>query len=232
MIIVYLLMALTIVLSLITVTLQTKEFLGMKFLIKALASFSFMAMSLAAIALLPKIEIWHICIIVGLLFGLMGDIFLGVKGIVKEEYIEPLFLAGLLFFLVGHIIYIIVFFSIASSYVWQLFAILVLFPIIMFVLIKKKAIQPGKASFPMIIYAGIIALMFVGALNYIIISKGTTKGIMIFVGAMLFTLSDLLLAFYNFKDFGNNLLLKNTIAFTYMPAYFTAQTFFVLAMVL
>lgn len=232
MIIVYVLMALTIVLSIITVTLQTKAYLGMKFLIKSLASFSFMAMALAAIALLPKVEIWHICVIAALLFGLMGDIFLGTKGIVREEYIEPLLLAGLLFFLVGHIIYIIVFMTIINSYVIYLFAIVIVFPLIIYVLMKKNFIEPKKATLPIIMYSSIIALMFVAALNFIIATKGSTKGVLVFVGAVLFTLSDLLLVFYNFRDFGNNLLIKNTIAFVYMPTYYVAQTLFVLAMVL
>lgn len=231
--VIFIFMALTIVLSIITVILQTKGHFGKKFVIKAIASFCFMIMGFTALTFVDKILTWHIGVLAGLLFGLMGDVFLATKGIVKGEYLQPMLLAGLLFFLTGHLVYIVVFLSLAGGFVYPLIAVLALLPTIVFILIKTKVIQPKpKAAIaPIMLYAVVIGLMLVSALNYIVLTKASTQGIIILIGAILFTLSDLLLGMYNFGNLDNRISLKNTIAFIYMPAYYIAQTLFALSII-
>lgn len=233
MIFVYVLMAVTAILSIITVILQTKGRFGLKFLIKGLASFAFMAMGFVALTIVDNIEIWQIGIILGLLFGLMGDVFLCTNGVVKDEYVQPLLLAGLLFFLTGHIIYIVVFLSLTGSFVYWLFAITVILLVVVSSLINTKVIQPKpkQAVVPIMIYTLIIGLMLSSAINYIIATNASTKSIIILIGAILFTLSDLLLGIYNFGNLDNKPAKKNIIAFIYMPAYYIAQTLFVLSII-
>ncbi|MDD4315647.1 MAG: lysoplasmalogenase [Clostridia bacterium] len=230
--IVYILMALAIALSITTVSFQNKGYLGVKFLLKALASFSFMAMGLAAVSMLPRIENWHVCVLAALLCGLMGDVFLSTRGIVKSEYVEPLLLAGMLFFLIGHIIYIIVFLSLAKSFIAWLAVFLAVIPIIIFLLIKRGAMSPSKAKLPVLVYSFIIGGMFLVALNYILKTRASAQAVIIFVGAILFMLSDLLLGFYNFGNFEKDSLKGHVVAFVYLPTYYIAQTLFALSMVI
>lgn len=226
MIIIYILMALAISLSIVTVIIQTKGIIEIKFLIKSIASFCFLAMGIVAVWLADNLEIWHIAIVVALLCGLMGDIFLATDGLVKKEYLEPLLLVGLLFFLIGHVIYIIVYFSIADSFNLLFLIIVGIFPLIMFGIIKTKFMEPKKAILPIIIYSAIIGLMVATATNLFVGSSFSKQSTLIFIGALLFTCSDLLLAFYNF----GNRKKCNILAYIYMPAYYIAQTLFVLAM--
>lgn len=231
MLFVYMLMALTIALSITTVSFQNKGYLGVKFLLKALSSFGFMAMGLAAIALLPKVENLHICILAALLFGLLGDFFLSLRGIAKTEYVEPILLAGMLFFLLGHIIYVIVFLALAGGFIPWLAPLLLVIPLLVFLLMRTGAISPTMAKTPILIYSFIIGAMFVSALNFLLKIPGP-RSTAVFIGSILFMLSDLLLGFYNYGKFEKDSLKGNVVAFIYLPAYYIAQTLFVLSMVL
>lgn len=226
MVLVYFIMAVTIILSFVTVYTQTKGYMGTRFLLKILSSFSFMIMAFVAIAVVGKVELWHILILTGLLFGLLGDVFLGTKGIVTERYIEPLLLFGLIFFLIGHIFYIYVFITIAQSFLLWLLILIIVLPIVVFGMIKIGVMNPKRATIPIYFYSLIIGLMLISAINYIVTTTFTAKSIVIIIGALLFTLSDLLLGIYNFGNIKEKT--KARVAFVYMPSYFIAQTLFAL----
>jgi uncharacterized membrane protein YhhN len=231
MLFVYVLMAMTIALSITTVSFQNKGLLGVKFLLKALASFSFMAMGLAALALLEKVEPLHICIVAALLFGMLGDFFLSLRGIAKKEYVEPILLAGMLFFLIGHVIYIIVFLTLAKGFIVWLAAFLFVVPLGVYMLLKSGKISPDMPKPPILIYSLIIGAMFITALNFLLKAR-SAAAVVVFVGSILFMLSDLLLGFYNYGKFEKDSPKGNFIAFIYLPAYYVAQTLYVLSMVI
>ncbi len=229
----FIFMAITIALAIATAYVQEKGLFGIKFLIKSLASFSFMIMGFIALFIARRVEVWHIGIMIGLLFGLMGDVFLATNGIVEERLMLPLQLGGVLFFLLGHIAYIVTFQSMIANFNLWFLLIFIAFPIIIYTLIKRGIIpcRPKKAIVPMIAYAIIIGAMFAWAINLLVDSQFSTQGIIIFIGAFLFTLSDMLLTFYYFCDFDGKKRRKNIIAFIYMPAYYIAQTLFALAII-
>lgn len=227
---IYTVITITILLSFVTVTLQVQQKHSLRFISKCLASLGFMAAAFLALSTQNKVETWHFAIVAALLLGLMGDVFLGTKELIKKEFEDPLMLGGLIFFLLGHIAYILVFSLTAARFNYWMLALLAVFPIVIYSLIKFKAIEPGKASIPMIVYSLVIGAMAVAAINYLAESL-SLKGWLIFIGAVLFCLSDTLLAFYNFKSFKNPNN-KQILSYIYLPAYYTAQSLFALVLAL
>lgn len=226
----YFFCALAVVLSIVTIIMQNKGLFGVKFLVKSLASFSFLTAGLIALLSPDTINKWQILIVVGLAFGLMGDIFLATKRVVKDELVDVLLLAGLIFFALGHVIYIAVFIILSGSYIYPLFALIAIFPIIMFLMIKKGAIAPGRAKIPILAYTVVIGVMLTLALSYMITSDFSVRGIVFFCAAVLFMASDTLLGFYNFGKEG--VRFSDTISAIYMPFYYIAQALFAISIIL
>ncbi len=106
---------------------------------------------IVAIAILyPAIETnYKIFVIAGLLFSLVGDMFL----IFPEKH----FIKGLLTFLIGHVLYIIAFMVSAGIHYTEW----IYLPIIIISIFYLKTIlsHTGKKTIPVIIYILIIAIM-------------------------------------------------------------------------
>lgn len=135
-------------------------------------------------------------IFAGLLFGLFGDCFL------MFVHVDPnFFIYGLISFLVGHILYITAFYL---DYKWQsniekkssLLALVVfgIFCIGFYLYLRPYL---GSLKIPVMIYAFVISLMAVMAVN----RKGRVNTLsfnLIFYGAILFLISDSILAYNKF----------------------------------
>lgn len=132
---------------------------------------------------------YNYIIITGLLFSLVGDTILMIEAV-------NLFLQGLIFFLFAQISYA---FAFAINYhfeVWNIFvaAGLLAVIIIFYNIIKKKA--AGKA-YLVLIYMIVISVMVylaIGRLN----DGVSAKGLLVAIGALLFLVSDVLLAVNEF----------------------------------
>lgn len=133
-------------------------------------------------------EKYKIFILVGLLFSLIGDVFL----IFPERH----FTKGLIAFLVGHIFYIFAF-LIPQRFN---FTVWIFLPIVLLSILYLKIILPysGKKTLPVIIYIVIIAIMGWTALErfHNIQTFGTLFAA---IGAVLFMLSDSILAYNKFR---------------------------------
>ena len=149
---------------------------------------------------------YKIFILAGLVLSLFGDIFL--------IYPEQHFKKGLTAFLIGHIFYIIAF--VVSGGVH--FTAWIFLPVTLGGILYLQSILPysGKMKIPIIVYVIIIASMgwiAIERLNYI-----TTIGtILAAIGAVLFMISDAVLALNKFKKpfISAELIILTT--------YFTAQ---------
>jgi uncharacterized membrane protein YhhN len=154
-------------------------------------------------------------IFLGLAFGLIGDSLL-----MFEQKHETFFIGGLIAFLLGHIAYITAFYI---DYKWQtkiqkkatLIAIAMLgLYCIGFYLVLSPTL--GSLKIPVMIYAVVISLMTIMAVN----RKGRVNSVsfnLIFFGALLFVLSDSILAYNRFV---NPLLLSGVLI---MLPYTVAQ---------
>ena len=159
-------------------------------------------------------EKYKIFILVGLLFSLIGDVFL----IFPERY----FTKGLIAFLVGHIFYIFAF-LVPNGFN---FTIWIFLPIVLLSILYLKIILPysGKKTLPIIIYIVIIAIMGWTALEgfYTVQTMGTLFAA---IGAILFMLSDSILAYNKFRKqfYSAELIILST--------YYTAQWLLALSIV-
>jgi len=135
-------------------------------------------------------------IFAGLFFGLIGDTFL------MFTYIEPnFFMFGLTAFLIGHLLYISAFYidykwkpAIEKTATWIALIVFGLFCLGFYLLLRPHL---GEMKIPVMVYAFVISMMAIMAVN----RKGRVNSFsfkFIFYGAILFLISDSLLAYNKF----------------------------------
>lgn len=176
---------------------------------KFVASGSFLAIGLPALGASP----FHTWMVIGLVFGAIGDIALLGRS-------TRAFVGGLAAFLVGHLAYVIAFAHVESPAYWIIYAGRFGMIAIAGGAYSLRWLWPhlGALKTPVILYVIAIVLMVLGAF-----SIRSTGGLpaperdMLALGAALFFLSDLAVARERFvaRDFKNKLL--------GLPAYFAAQ---------
>ncbi|MES2418815.1 MAG: lysoplasmalogenase [Bacteroidota bacterium] len=132
----------------------------------------------------------------GLVFGLMGDVCL----MFQDQ--DPLFfIYGLISFLIGHIFYITAFYldyisnpKLGKNYTRWAIGIFGLFCLTFYLVLRPHL---GEMQIPVLVYALVISLMAIMAVNrYGRINSLSFK--LVFIGAILFLISDSLLAFDKF----------------------------------
>ncbi|MBW1780623.1 MAG: lysoplasmalogenase [Deltaproteobacteria bacterium] len=126
-------------------------------------------------------------LLIGLLFCLGGDVFLALPQ-------ENMFRLGLVFFLIGHIFYVIAFFTTAHINMWTGWGTLIvlIFSIWIYLWLKPHL---GTMSIPVLAYVVVITTMLSGAWS--VLGDATVDGIgriMIFSGASCFYISDVFVA--------------------------------------
>lgn len=144
-------------------------------------------------------------IISGLLFSLAGDIFLMLP--------SDKFIAGLVAFLIAHLFYIAAFASETGSLMWWPIVPLFVYSIVIYSVIAKSL---GKQKIPVIFYFLVIMIMAWLAWERWALT-GQTASLLAFVGALLFVISDTILAVNRFgKEFVSSRLFN-------LSTYFAAQ---------
>jgi len=151
-------------------------------------------------------------VLAGLLLCLSGDIFLALPQ-------GRMFLYGLICFLLGHLLYIIGFFSAAGVNQWTWIGLLTVLVISLRVYVWL-APYLGVMKRPVMLYVIVITVMVCGAWSVLGSPRLALTGrIMVFVGALTFYLSDIFVARDRFvrKEFLNRLI--------GLPLYYTGQFF-------
>jgi uncharacterized membrane protein YhhN len=133
------------------------------------------------------ISAYYHLLLLGLLFCLMGDVFLALPQ-------NKMFLLGLVSFLVGHIFYIIGFFSVARITTWTWLGTFIVLVISGYVYFWLKP-HLGTMKVPVLVYIIVITLMLSGAWSILGESNLALLGrVMVFSGASCFYVSDLYVA--------------------------------------
>ena len=148
-------------------------------------------------------------IIIGLVFSLLGDLYL----LFPEKY----FTNGLYSFLAAHILYILAFNQGINTYCYAL-----LLPIIVYIFIVAKYLKPklGGMKYPGFGYILIISIMLFSALN---MDYQFGQISFVGIGAILFAISDTTLAF---NKFYKKFIFAEPII---LSTYFIAQLFFAMS---
>lgn len=149
-------------------------------------------------------------LLVGLIFCLGGDVFLALPQ-------KRMFLLGLISFLIGHLLYVIAFFSAAEIGQWTWIGTLVAMVISGWVYLWLRP-HLGAMNGPVLLYIIVITAMLSGAWSILGDSSLTLTGrVMIFGGAVLFYFSDIFVA----RDrFLKNSFLNRLVG---LPMYYAGQ---------
>ena len=161
----------------------------------------------------------HWMLIVGLLFGCLGDIFL-----IKTD--EKSFLCGLISFFLCHVSYLILFLSkldLSRVNPWLLIAIIPYMLLIHTIYSRLKEYVPKEMIVPVKAYMVIIVSMsFVALLRYD--PNHLNHFLIAYIGSLFFMLSDTILSFHIFAKRSHNGIMS-----TYILAQFLIMYSFLLA---
>lgn len=164
---------------------------------------------------LPLLEIreeystYIFLIITGLIFSLLGDLYL----LFPDKYFNN----GLYSFLTAHILYTLAFNQNVDEYSFAIAAVVLIFII---VVVKYLAPKLGAMKYPVILYILVISAMLYSGLNMDMQLGSITY---ISIGAILFAISDTILAFnkfYKIFSFAEPIILST---------YFIAQLLFAMS---
>ncbi|MGI6228911.1 MAG: lysoplasmalogenase family protein [Christensenellales bacterium] len=167
-------------------------------------------------------------IIFGLVFGLVGDIVLDLK-IVYPADNDAWTYTGMSSFAVGHVMYLLAFLPLAVKLpnLWMIFV----FPVLAGLLFggaavlgaPKMGLDYGKFKIPSLIYAFELTFLMSFAFALSIADNFVSKKfILLFVGALLFLISDLILSQQYFSKDASKLKNPVLVAANHV-AYYAAQ---------
>lgn len=168
--------------GIITIYAKLRENDSLQFIFKPLTMLAIIL--LAFLNSSAPLTFYQKAILIGLIFSTIGDIFL-----IKQD---RFFVQGLVSFLLGHICYIIAFWTSPNSISGLFYAVYVVF----FLSILWKHL--GKLQFPVVFYSLVLAVMSWMAVSLYLESQNN-KTLSAFLGSIVFIVSDSLLAFNKFK---------------------------------
>jgi uncharacterized membrane protein YhhN len=164
--------------------------------LKGIASATFVAVGWLGLCItgggtLPRL------ILCGLILGALGDVLLNARYFAGKRE-SALFVAGVVSFFLGHIMYLIVLMSISQSHVPVIVSAAVIAAVIICVMQRTVT-----ASVPMKILGGVyvatVVLMAVAAVGNALAVQNTGR-VLYAVGAVLFLCSDIILIFNTFGE--------------------------------
>ncbi len=200
--------------------------------LKTISAVLFILSSFVALSIKPENYYYGVFIVIGLVFGMLGDMWLDLK-FVHRDFDEPYTFAGMISFLIGHIFYVVGILAAYPEYIgWQIALAIfsaVAVTLIVRALSKKMGFDYGKFNLLTLVYSIVTMLTVTFALNAVnafgwlpILSGSQMPEIMpkllcMNMGTVMFALSDLVLSFVFFKKGGNtsrNVVLNHSVYFT------------------
>ncbi len=152
-----------------------------------------------------------------LIFGFLGDFFLSWR---NEKY----FLLGVLFFGIGHIVYILTFIFIGNSALREYFFIPVIITavlaLVLLFVIKLLKLKLKKEQKPLLLYGLILFFSFASGGSRgvsALISGEIPLGICLITGSALFIISDIFLAI-GMVEIRLPKIFNHAVSYTYFPA--------------
>lgn len=196
---------------------------------KSIASFFFIATALAATNHNKTFIGFASLIILGLVLGMLGDIWLDLKWIQLEKKDTYLYW-GFISFLIGHLFYIG---AIYMHSPWTLGSILaavagaLVIAVIATLMEKPLKMNYGKFRFILFLYSLVLSFTVTSSIVTAVITNGETVWVIMSVGAVLFILSDLVLSGIYFAE-GKNTPLNVVVnhVLYYAAQFIMASTIF------
>ena len=156
-------------------------------------------------------------IAIGLLFGMIGDILLNLRFVFAKNG-QKIFLAGILAFLIGHILYLIALIPHSTHLVTSIIIGAVIAAALLAYIFKTMEVKMAFKIFG-IFYLGAVIIMTVIAIDGAFFSaSSSTSAIIYAIGAVLFTLSDIVLIFNTFSG-----VTRFSLRITNLTLYYIGQ---------
>lgn len=197
------------------------------YFIKIFASSIFMIIGLYSFFSLPTFEYNKLFIIIGLFMCMMGDIIIGLRRIYTNR--KDLFmLIGMGLFLCAHAMYCISFtIEFKGNLVYPFIAVVGLFAGLI-LLLRYTKIDFGKLQIPCYVYSLSGSVLFVISLFGVILEQSIAN-VNLFVGIVLFIISDIFLCYTYFKKELHHVRLIKSIS---VVTYFIGQAMIALSIYL
>lgn len=190
-------------------------------ILKGLASFCFVVIGVMGCKLYPESSK---LIMYGLIFGLIGDVLLNLRFVFKKNG-QKAFLLGILAFLIGHILYLIALISKTSSkdlFIPIIIGLVIAIALLIYIFKTMEVKLPFKIFGVFYLSAVIVmtCLAISSAINY-----QSVKTISYAIGAVLFTISDIVLIFNTFSG-----TTKFSLRITNLTLYYIGQMLIALSL--
>ena len=163
--------------------------------LKGLAAVIFCCIGMFAMATAAVNQSFARLVVFGLCFGALGDVLLNLR-FVFPTVGQKIFLAGVAAFLTGHILYLCAIVPLSQNLTVCLIAGVVLAAALLTWIFRTLTVKLAFKIFG-VLYIGAIVLMTAVAIGNVVTAPGTAAW-MHAVGAVLFTLSDIVLIFNTF----------------------------------
>lgn len=138
-------------------------------------------------------------ILIGLILGLIGDVFLNMRNLYEGKKSMKVFAIGILAFLSGHFLYIAALIGRNSNIILMALILTAIISIVGIPPLMKQITAPSKGlKIFGYVYLVIVIAMFSCALT-LLIKNGISSLTLVFViGALLFMVSDFIMIYYSF----------------------------------
>lgn len=133
---------------------------------------------------------------IGLIFGMVGDILLNLRFVVGEAKGQKVFLLGIVAFLVGHILYLAALIPLSGHALICFLIGAVLAAALLIYIFKTMDVKLAFKIFG-VFYLGAVIIMTVMAIDIALVVKDA-RSIEYAIGAVLFMVSDIVLIFNTF----------------------------------
>ena len=165
--------------------------------LKGLASLFFVI--LGVVCYIERSSTFGLLVLIGLVLGMLGDIFLNMRNCVKGPLSMKIFAVGILFFLSGHFLYIAALLNRNSEIVMIAIGITAVISLSAIPPLMKRITAPsrGLKIFGWV-YLVVVIAMFSSALTLIIKNGAGRSEIVFALGALLFVVSDFIMIYYSF----------------------------------
>jgi len=193
---------------------------------KLLGSVLFCALGLWAMYLKGSFSAYGVGVLGALILGLIGDVFLCMKGLVEPKKLMLFNAMGFFCFVLGHVLFVIIFLSVTQFH-WQVLPLFLVAPVGLGLFMIFKALDAKKLNGAILGYASFLGLMLMSTVN-LYLNTRSTAGILAVIAAVLFTVSDMSLALREFGNFKN----KTLLIYIVQMAYYIAQCLFAITIFL
>lgn len=178
------------------IAVEHKEKYVLADILKGLAAACFVTIGIAGY-LTRTTDSFGLKLMIGLIFGLVGDVLLNLRFVVGEPNGQKVFLLGIVAFLIGHILYLAALIPLSSHVTACVIIGAIIAAALLTYIFKTMDVKIAFKIFG-VFYLGAVIIMTVAAID-VAITMQNIRSIEYAIGAVLFMLSDIVLIFNTFS---------------------------------